>query len=75
MFHRFAESTESFSFWWLMQRTPRLRSSVRLLFGVVGVPLIAFQCGVRERPQVNDHISLPAFHFLLHALFDILFVE
>jgi hypothetical protein len=58
-----------------MQRTSRSRSSVRLLFGIVGIPSIGFQFGVREQAQVNDHISLPANHFPLHAVFDIFVVE
>lgn len=54
-----------------MQRASRSRSFVRLLFGIVGIPSFDFQCGVREQTQVNDHISLPANHFPLHAVFHI----
>ncbi len=31
--------------------------------------------GVREQRQVDDHISLPAYDFLLDALWDIFVVE
>jgi hypothetical protein len=58
-----------------MQRASRSRSSVRLLFGIVGIPSIGFQCGVREQTQVNDHNSLPANHFSLHAVFHIFVVD
>jgi len=81
---RCLQNLQFFSFWWIMQRSAKSRSPVRLLFGIVAGPLIALQwsVGFCEQPQVNflsrivdDHISLPAYDFLLDALSDIFDVE